>query len=110
MGPDNSDGDDELFWSLARPLLDSGRAEEGVLMRFPCLRVDGEFFAAPEHRSGDLIVKLPEAQVEELIAAGHGVEFAPAGKVFREWVRVPERDPDLWEKLLIDARSFGAGG
>lgn len=79
-------------------------------MRFPCLRVDGEFFAAPEHRSGDLIVKLPETRVEELIGAGIGVEFAPAGKVFREWVRVAKRDPDLWDGLLADARSFVAGG
>ena len=109
MNSDNSDADDDLFWSLAQPLLDSGQAEEGMLMRFPCLRVAGEFFAAPEHRTGDLIVKLPEAQVEELIGAGRGAEFAPAGRVFREWVLISDRDPDLWATLLDDARSFVAG-
>jgi len=110
MSSDNSDADDELFWSLAQPLLDSGRAEEGVLMRQPCLRVAGEFFAAPEYRSGDLIVKLPETRVEELISAGAGLEFAPAGKVFREWVQVPERDVKLWGRLLYEARTFVSGG
>ena len=110
MSSDNSDVDDELFWSLAQPLLDSGQAEEGVLMRQACLRVGGEFFAAPEYRSGDLIVKLPESRVEQLISAGTGLEFAPAGRVFREWVQVPARDADIWSGLLDEARSFVSGG
>ena len=50
------------------------------------------------------------ARVEALISAGSGLEFAPAGKVFREWVQVPERDAQLWEKLLDEARAFVSGG
>lgn len=52
------------------------------MMGFPCLRVDGAFFASCDHRSGDLIVKLPEARVRELIAEKTGKPFAPAGRIF----------------------------
>ena len=56
-----------FFWGLAAPLLASGEATEGALMGFPCLRVDGEFFATCDHRTGELIVKLPRDRVQELI-------------------------------------------
>jgi hypothetical protein len=42
------------------------------MMGFPCLRVSGAFFASCDHRSGDLIVKLPRHRVEQLIRAGAG--------------------------------------
>jgi hypothetical protein len=35
------------------------------------------------------LVKLPQPRVGQLIAAGHGEPFAPAGRVFREWVAIP---------------------
>ena len=54
----------DFFWGLADPLLSSGVATEGALMGFPCLRVDGEFFATCDHRTGELIVKLPRARVQ----------------------------------------------
>jgi hypothetical protein len=44
--------------------------------------VEGEFFATCDHRTGDLIVKLPQAGVQELIDLGVGPAFAPAGRVF----------------------------
>jgi len=100
--------DDSLFWDLAEPLLAAGQVEEGVLMRSPCLRVRGEFLACPEYRSGDLVVKLPAARVAELIGAGTGLAFAPAKKVFKEWVQIPGRDADLWSQLLAEGLGFVA--
>lgn len=102
--------DDGLFWDLAEPLIASGVAEEGVLMRSRCLRVGGEFLACPEYTTGDLVVKLPAARVAELIEEGRGLAFAPAKKVFREWVQVPERDQTLWERLLDEGVRFASGG
>jgi hypothetical protein len=99
----------DFFWGLAAPLIASGQATEGVLMGFPCLRVKGEFFATCDHRTGELIVKLPRARVEELTDLGHGQPFAPAGRVFREWVLVPERDDRRWAELMAEARSFVGG-
>ena len=108
--PNHDDGvDGGLFWELAVPLLASGEAEEGTLMGFPCLRTKGTFFASFEHRTGDLIVKIPASRVDELMADGTGLPFAPAGRRFREWVQIPGRDPDLWEALLEEARAFVGG-
>ena len=95
-----------FFWSLADPLLTEERITQGSIMGFPCLRIDGDFFATCEHRSGDLVVKLPAERVQELIDDGTGQAFSPAGRRFREWVRIPERDAKLWRKLMKEARSF----
>lgn len=102
----NTDADDSLFWDSAEPLMASGRVEEGVIMQSPCLRVHGEFLACPEYRTGDLVVKLPADRVAELIEDGRGLPFAPAKKVFKEWVQVPGRDAGLWEQLLDEGLAF----
>lgn len=102
--------DDALFQELVEPLLAAGEVEEGTIMGFPCLRTSsGEFLAMAEHRSGDLIVKVPAGRVEELIAKGSGLPFAPAGRRFREWVHVPGRDSKLWQTLLDEGRAFVDG-
>ena len=98
--------DDALFWDVAEPLMASGKAEEGELMRSRCLRVGKEFLAMPEYRTGDLVVKLPRDRVDELIEAGQGLAFAPAKKVFREWVQVPGRNEELWTGLLEEGLEF----
>ncbi len=98
--------DDGLFWDVARPLLAAGNVVEGELMRSRCLRVGKEFLAMPEYRTGDLVVKLPKDRVAELIEAGEGLAFAPAKKVFKEWVQVPRRDEGLWESLLAEGLAF----
>ena len=75
-------------------------------MGFPCLREDGESIGACDHRTGDLFAKLPTPRVSELIEAGRGEPFAPAGRVFQEWVLVRERDEDHWLAPLEEAREF----
>ena len=102
----SEDVDDALFWDVAQPLMAAGKAEEGELMRSRCIRVGKEFLAMPEYRTGDLVVKLPRGRVDELIEVGHGLAFAPAKKVFREWVQVPERDEALWTALLDEGYEF----
>jgi hypothetical protein len=79
------------------------------MMGFSCLRVSGAFFASCDHRTGDLIVKLPRRRVEQIIGAGAGKPFAPAGRTFREWVLVDNRDQARWTELIDEARLFVAG-
>lgn len=98
--------DDALFWDVAEPMLAAGMAEEGELMRSRCLRVGKEFLAMPDYRTGDLVVKLPKERVAELISAGQGLAFAPARKVFSEWVQVSARDESLWTVLLDEGYEF----
>ncbi len=102
----DDEADDALFWDVAQPLLAAGRAEEGELMRSRCIRVGAEFLAMPEYRTGDLVLKLPAARVTELIEDGEGLAFAPAKKVFKEWVQVPRRDEALWTGLLAEGLDF----
>jgi hypothetical protein len=95
-----------LFWDLVDPLLTEPGTTIGTLVRFPCLRAEGNFFATCDHRTGDLIVKLPRRRVDELVATGGARPFAPAGRTFKEWATVPDRDEDTWRALLAEARDY----
>lgn len=94
---------DDLFWDVAEPLMVRTEVEEGTLMGHRCLRNGGTFAAMVDRKSGGLIVKLTEERVGELIAQDVGHAFAPAGKVFREWVLIPNQDAERWAALMEEA-------
>ena len=73
-----------------------------------CVRVAGEFLALVDFKGSGLVVKLPRERVDQLIAEGVGRRFAPAGKVFREWVSVPEADSRQWDALLREGIGFAS--
>src|SRR5690349_4790874 len=98
---------EELFWQLAAELRgDDPRITEGTIMNGRCLRVGKEFLALVDYKGSGLVVKLPRARVTELVDAGIGKPFAPAGKVFKEWLSVPAPDRALWRKLLREGLAF----
>lgn len=97
------------FWDLAEPLLAAEGVERSTMMGLPCLRVQGAFFASCDRKTGDLLVKLPEARVDELVAAGHAHSFAPAGRRFREWAAIPPERSRTWKRLLDEALTFVTG-
>jgi hypothetical protein len=99
----------DFFWEASAAALARSDVATGTMMGFPCLRVSGAFFASCDHRSGDLIVKLPRHRVEQPIRAGAGKPFAPAGRTFREWVLVDDRDQARWAELIDEARAFASG-
>jgi hypothetical protein len=99
---------EELFWDLAEPLYEDAAVSRSTMMGLPCLRLGGQFFASLDRRSGALLVKLSADRVGALISAGHGESFAPAGRVFREWVAIPEADRRRWRRLLAEARDHAA--
>jgi len=103
-----ADVDDKMFWDVAEDFLDEG-AEQSTMMGFPCLRLEGTFFTSVDHKTGDLIVKVPAARVDDLIERGVGESFAPAGRPFKEWVVIPDRDEKLWQALMDEARQFALG-
>ncbi len=96
------------FWKVGDDFIAEGRVEEGTIMGHHCLRASagGGFVATVERSSGDLVVKLPATRVEELIDQGEGRPFAPAGKVFREWVAITGHDPDRWAELIEESIDF----
>jgi hypothetical protein len=95
---------EELFWDLVEPMYTNPAVQRSTMMGLPCVRLDGRFFASLDRRTHALLVKLPTARVGELIANGVGEPFAPAGRVFREWVAIPQPDRERWQRLLTEAR------
>ena len=70
------------------------------------LKVDGKIFASLS--SGDrLLLKLPAARVDALIAEGIGERFATgAGRPKREWVTIAPLHAARWVGLSDEARAF----
>ncbi len=97
----------ELFWDLAAEFQAADeRVVEGTIMGSPCLRVGTEFLAMPHHKKEGLVVKLPASRVAAAIEAEQGESFAPAGKVFKEWLAVIEVDENRWRALLAEGIDF----
>jgi hypothetical protein len=98
---------DELFWQLAEELqAEDSRIIEGTIMNGRCLRVGKEFLALVDYKGSGLVVKLPKTRVAELIESGVGQPFAPAGRVFKEWLSVPKPDRRRWLALLREGIAF----
>ena len=98
---------ESLFWELAAELqAQDDRVVEGTIMNGRCLRVGKEFLALADFKGSGMVVKLPKARVADLIEGGVALPFAPAGKVFKEWVAIPEPDRSLWRALLDEGVAF----
>jgi hypothetical protein len=102
--------EEERFWQHAAPLLGRRDVSRSTMMGLPCLRVRGAFFASFDRRTGDLLVKLSEERVHELVESGRAIHFAPAGRTFREWAAVPPARSRSWPKLLGEALEFVRAG
>jgi len=103
-----SGGDDagDLYDDLIDDLLYDPAVGRATMMGYPCVRLAGRFLACYDDRAQCLVVKLPKDRVSELIEDSDGEAFAPAGKVFREWISIPTIDRDLWQTVLAEAVDF----
>jgi len=106
MTDDETTTKEQLFWDLADEMYTDPAVAEGTMMGFPCLRVNGQFFASLDKNTKNLIVKLPAARVDELVDSGQGLSFAPNGRVFREWTALPVPNEETWRTFLHEAKSF----
>lgn len=77
-------------------------------MNSRCLRVGKEFLALVDYKGSGLVVKLPKQRVAQLIEQKKGQPFAPANRVFKEWLSVPKPNRRLWRSLLVEGVSFVA--
>ena len=109
---DQSDGEDAraLYDELTDDLLYDPAIGRATMMGYPCVRLAGRFLASYDDKTGCLVVKLPRERVTELVEDGRGDPFAPAGKVFREWVAIPSVDRRLWQTALAEAVAFAQQG
>jgi len=98
---------EDLFWQLATELQEEDdRVHEGTIMNGRCLRVGKEFLALVDYKGSGLVVKLPRHRVVKLIESGVGRPFAPAGRVFAEWLSVPTPNRRRWRELLREGLEF----
>lgn len=109
--PESSGGDDarDLYEELTDDLLYDPAIGRATMMGYPCVRLAGKFLASYDDKAGCLVVKLPRERVTALVEDGSGEPFAPAGKVFREWVALPTVDRALWQGVLAEAVDFAKG-
>ncbi|WP_433158231.1 hypothetical protein [Kribbella sp. CA-247076] len=102
-----NDGDArELYDELTDDLLYDPAIGRATMMGYPCVRLAGRFLASYDDKAGCLVVKLPRERVTALVEAGTGEPFAPAGKVFREWVAITTVDRELWTAVLAESVDF----
>ena len=99
---------EKSFWTLAEPLLHQPGVTRSTMMGFACLRLDGDFFATCDHRTGHLVVKLNQERVSVLLDSGAAEPFAPSGRPFREWASIPVRRRRSWGGLLDEALELAA--
>jgi hypothetical protein len=106
--PEPPVGDDprSLYDELTDDLLYDPAIGRATMMGYPCVRLAGRFLASYDDKARCLVVKLPRERVTGLIEEGTGDPFAPAGKVFREWVSIPTVDRVLWQQVLAEAVEF----
>lgn len=72
--------------------------------------VNGRFFAFIG-RNGDLVAKLPESRVHELVAERTGAPVVMGRRTMREWARLPaEAGVGVWSEVLDEAYAFGLAG
>ena len=72
------------------------------------LRYHGKIFAM--HVRGELVVKLPKARVDALVADGAGVRFdANKGTPMKEWFRLVPASSLDWSALAREALEFAGG-
>ena len=95
------------FWNACAPLMANDELVEGTIMSSNCARTPaGEFVAMPHHKGDGIVVKLPRERVAELIESGVGQSFAPAKRVFKEWILVERHDEAQWQALLAESIAF----
>lgn len=101
-------GFDALVKAFARDSEVELPEEAGGGFGSAALKVGGKIFAMQV--SGQLVVKLPRARVEALIADGDGGPFSTGGaRVMKEWV-VVTADEAAWLALAREAKQFVGGG
>ncbi|MDA0348430.1 MAG: hypothetical protein O3C43_16890 [Verrucomicrobia bacterium] len=76
------------------------------VLGLPCLQGNNQIVAALKAESRSLIIKLPIAKVNYLVAEAWGIHFAPTGHKHPEWIEITHMEPRLWVELIREASRF----
>jgi hypothetical protein len=97
---------ERVFDRISRQQLDRHPGDElGRMLHAVGLKAAGRFYAFTTR--GELVVKLPAARVNELIATGVGRPCDPGkGRPMRQWVRLTPADEMACTAYVVEARNF----
>jgi hypothetical protein len=106
MTPSRPSHLEHAFDRIGRQLLDQHPGDErGRMLHAVGLKTAGRFYAFTAR--GELVVKLPAARVNELIATGVGRPCDPSkGRPMRQWVRLTPADETACAAYVVEARNF----
>ena len=87
-----------------RLLAEDPELRAGRMFSADGLKTAGRFFAIVS--KGDLVVKLPEDRVDELVATEGAAPFVVGKRRMREWVRLRPKDTETCASYVTEARDF----
>jgi hypothetical protein len=108
---------EERYAAIVDALLDASDARQGADIdptkkgfgSAGQLRIGGKIFAMLVR--GKLVVKLPRARIDGLIAAGEGERFDPGrGRLMKEWFSLGPAADSSWLLLANEALAFVESG
>jgi hypothetical protein len=92
--------------TLAEPYLAMPDVDWGRMLSATGLRVRGKVFGLVNHE-GQLMVKIPEARADELVADGTVQRVVMRDREMREWVELDyDAGETAWADLLAGAHAF----
>ena len=94
------------YADIARKLVRLQGVAHSTLMKTPCLRYKGDFFAMELDKVNGLIIKVSPQRVAELISSGVGQEFNFTKKKFKEWVVIPKQFEGQYEPYAREALNY----
>ena len=94
-----------IFDPIAQEFLDRDDVDIGPMFGSEGLRVRGKVFAFVAS-GGELLIKVPEARADELVAAGTAERMVMRERTMREWVVVDPGAPDQWPSLIGEAFAY----
>jgi hypothetical protein len=91
---------------LAAPFLERPGVSWGRMFSTEGLGIRGKIFAVVPH-AGALMVKVPVARADELVANGSVKRMVMRDRELREWVVMPDSASDAeWTSLLEEAYAY----
>jgi len=95
----------EVFDPIAEGYLTREGVDMGRMFSTEGLRVRGKVFACVTSR-GELMLKLPAARIDGLVAAGTAERVVMRERAMREWVAVDVAHATDWAPLVGEAFAF----
>ena len=94
-----------IFDPIAQEFLGREGVDIGPMLGREGLRVRGKVFAFVAS-DGELLIKVPEARADELVAAGTAERMVMRERTMREWVVLDPGSPDQWRPLIGEAFAY----